>query len=170
MTIKDSLPKLKQADLMALFGVSDRTIQLWHGKGLPRNGEGRGCSYVWAQVLPWYVAYVSGSMAGDGRSSGGSKLISDKDRKLKGEADRSEMDAAEQAGELMRVKDVRKVWLAFLSRLNSAMDGYPDRAADQLADGMILAERVAVLRKEMNIMRRDVVAEAQRNTEMEPAS
>ena len=80
------------------------------------------------------------------------------------------MDAAEQAGELMRVKDVRKVWLAFLSRLNSAMDGYPDRAADQLADGMILAERVAVLRKEMNIMRRDVVAEAQRNTEMEPAS
>ena len=82
----------------------------------------------------------------------------------------AEMEAAEMAGELLRAKDVRKIWDAFLSRLNSAMDGYPDRAAEQLVDGMILAERVAALRKEMNIMRRDVVAEQQRSAELEPTA
>lgn len=166
MSIKEALPKLKQADLMALFSVTDRTIQRWHDQGLPRHGEGRGCYYVWAEVLPWYLAFMSGSLGGDK----GGKSLSDKDRKLKGEADIAEMEAAEMAGELLRKKDVQATWVAFLSRLNSAMDGYPDRAADQLADGMGLAERVAVLRKEMNLLRRDIVAEAQRSGEEDPAA
>ena len=167
MSIKEALNKLKQADLMAIFSVTDRTIQRWHEQGLPRHGEGRGCYYVWAEVLPWYLAFMSGSQGG---RRGQHSDLTDKERKLKGEADKVEMEAAEMAGELLRAQDVRATWNAFLSRLNSAMEGYPDRAAEQLADGMILAERVAILRKEMNIMRRDVVAEVQRNTEMEPAS
>lgn len=166
MSIKESLSKLKQADLMAMFDKTDRTIQRWHEEGLPRHGEGRGCYYVWSEVLPWYLAFMSGSLGGD--KSG--KSLSDKDRKLKGEADIAEMEAAEMAGELVRVKEVRKVWNDFLSRLNSSLDGYPDRVAEGLADGMILAERVAVLRKEMNLTRRDVVAELQRGIEVDPAS
>jgi phage terminase Nu1 subunit (DNA packaging protein) len=166
MSIKEALSKLKQADLMAMFDVTDRTIQRWHDQGLPRHGEGRGCFYVWTEVRPWYLAFMSGSLGGD--KSG--KSLSDKDRKLKGEADIEEMKAAEMAGDLVRVKEVQKVWNDFLSRLNSSLDGYPDRTADQLADGMILAERVAVLRKEMNILRRDIVAEIQRGTEVEAAS
>jgi len=151
---------------MALFSVTDRTIQRWHDQGLPRHGEGRGCYYVWADVLPWYLAFMSGSLGGKSGSDG----LSDKDRKVRGEADIAEMEAAEMAGKLIWAKDVRKIWNDFLSRLNAAMDGYPDRAAEGLADGMILAERVAVLRKEMNIMRRDVVAELQRGTEVDAAS
>lgn len=166
MSIKESLSKLKQADLMAMFDKTDRTIQRWHDEGLPRHGEGRGCYYVWAEVLPWYLAFMSGSLGGDR----GGKSISDKDRKLKGEADIEEMKAAEMAGELVRVQEVKKVWNDFLSRLNSSLDGYPDRAAEGLADGMILAERVDVLRKEMNIVRRDIVAEIQRGSEREPAA
>jgi phage terminase Nu1 subunit (DNA packaging protein) len=157
---------MKQADLVALTGKTDRTIQRWFEHGLPRHGEGRGCYYVWSEFMPWYLAFMSGSLGGgkDGKS------LSDKDRKLKGEADMAEMEAAEMAGDLVRVKDVRKAWNDFLSRLNSSLDGYPDRTADQLADGMILAERVAVLRKEMNILRRDIVAELQRNTEVDATS
>lgn len=164
VSIKERLSKLKQSDLMAFFNVSDRTIQRWHDKGLPRHGEGVGCTYVWAEVLPWYVAFVSGS----GKPEGGP--LNDKDRKLKGEADIAEMEAAEMAGKLVWAKDVQKHLNEFLSRLNASMDGYPDRAAEGLADGMILAERVAVLRKEMNILRRDIVAELQRNAEHEAAS
>jgi len=166
VSIKERLSKLKQSDLMAFFNVSDRTIQRWHDKDLPRHGEGVGCYYVWSEVLPWYVAYVSG--LAQGKSGGGE--LSDKDRKLKGEADIAEMEAAEMAGKLVWAKDVRKHLNEFLSRLNASMDGYPDRAAEGLADGMILAERVAVLRKEMNILRRDVVAELQRTAEQEAGS
>lgn len=162
MSIKEALPKLKQADLMALFGVSDRTIQLWHGKGLPRNGEGRGCSYVWADVLPWYVAYISGSRkAGD--------PLSDRDRKLKAEADLAEMEAAKEAGRLLDADETARAWGDFLSRLKVNLDGLPDRAAPLVEDGMNLAEKIAAIRRETNSVRRDIVAEAERNAEHQVA-
>lgn len=80
------------------------------------------------------------------------------------------MEAAKIAGELLEAKDVAKAWDAFLSRLKVNLDGYPDRVAEALEDGMTLAERIEVLRKEMNAVRQDVVAEAQRAAEVEEAS
>lgn len=156
MIIKSDLSALKQADLMALFGVTDRTIQLWHAKGLPRNGEGRGCTYVWKECLPWYVAYVSGS-------KGGAEAGSDRARREKAEADMAEMEARKMAGELLERKPAILAWINFLGRLKDNLLGYSGRVAPRLEDGMVLAEREAVLNREMHQVLRDVVAETEKS-------
>lgn len=53
------LSRMTQAQLCELFARGERTIQRWHQFGLPRHGEGPGCYYVWAEILPWYVSYQS---------------------------------------------------------------------------------------------------------------
>jgi|GEM_PF-3819592 len=158
MIIKEALPKLKQADLCALFNVSDRTIMRWCDEGLPRHGEGRGHHYVWAEVLPWWLERVSGSKGGNGP-------LNDKERKLKAEADLAEMEAAKEAGQLLDAQEVQQAWGGFLSRLKVNLDGLPDRAAPLIEDGMNLAEKVAAIRRELNSVRRDLVAETERTAQ-----
>lgn len=161
--VKSPLNRLKQIDLAALFGVTDRTIRNWDDEGLPGNGEGRGRTYVWATVLAWRDARISGSReAGKGQT--------DKERKLKAEADIAEMEAAEKAGQLLDAVEVRHAWGGFLSRLKVNLDGLPDRAAPMVEDGMNLAEKVAAIRRELNSVRRDLVAETERSVEVEAAS
>lgn len=151
LRLKNDLSSLKQADIAALFGVTDRTIQRWHERGLPRQGDGKGSVYVWADVLAWYVGFVSGSKSGP---------TTDKDRKLRAEADLAEMAAAEKAGQLLDANEVKVAWTGFLARVTSNLDGFPDRAAEKLEDGMNLAEKAAVIRRELAGVRRDLVAEA----------
>lgn len=155
MKLKDALKELKQADLCALFAVTDRTIQRWHDEGLPRHGEGRGCFYVWAEVLPWYMKRMSGSRRGGDD-------LSDKDRKMRADADLAEMAAAQKAGELVDAQEVRRAWSGFLARLKVALDGLPERSAEKIEDGMNLAEKATAIRRELNAVRRDVVSETER--------
>jgi hypothetical protein len=56
---------ISQAELALIFGKTGRTIQNWHYYGLPRHGEGRGCYYVWAEVLPWYLNFAAACDIGD---------------------------------------------------------------------------------------------------------
>src|SRR5689334_21932078 len=104
MSIKMALQKLKQADLCALFGVVDRTIMRWCDEGLPRHGEGRGHYYIWAEVLPWYLDRVVGA-------KGESGDLTDKERKLKAEADLAEMEAAQMKGTLIPAAIVADRWM-----------------------------------------------------------
>lgn len=152
MSIKDQLNHMKQADIASLFGRDVKTIQRWHDEGLPRHGEGRGTTYVWADVLRWYEARLSQSKAPD-----------DKDRKLRAEADLAEMDRDLQAGKLMDTAQAQASWGNFLSGLQSNLMGFPDRVAPDLDDGMTLAERREVLRRAMIASLQGVVTEAERN-------
>ena len=77
----------------------------------------------------------------------------------------AEMEAAKMAGELIDVADARSAWNGFLGRLKTNLDGLPDRVASKLADGMNVAERAEVIRRELNTIRRDLVAAA---TEEDP--
>lgn len=160
--VKNPLNRLKQIDLAALFGVTDRTIRNWDDEGLPGNGEGRGRTYDWHTVLAWRDTRISGPKGGNGP-------LSDKERKLRAEADLAEMEAAEKAGELVDAKEVCRAWEPFLSRLNVNLDGVPDKAAEGIEDGMNLAEKAAVIRRELNTVRRDLVAEASRAAEHQVA-
>ena len=153
--VKSPLNALKQNDIAALFGVTDRTIRNWILEGLPGNGEGRGRVYDWPIVLAWRDDRISGSR-------GGGPDLSDKERKLKAEADIAEMDSAEQAEQLLDANEVRHSWGEFLARLKTNLDGLPDRVAPLLEDGQNLAERAAAVRRETNAVRRDLVAEMDR--------
>jgi len=59
------LNRLTQKDLAHLFDKTERCIMRWHQFGLPQHGKGTGCYYVWAEVLPWFVAYQAGLRNGD---------------------------------------------------------------------------------------------------------
>lgn len=70
---------IKQAELALVFQMTERTIQRWHYYGLPRHGEGPGCYYVWAEVLPWYVSFrrscdTDGTGNGDNTGEGGDNI------------------------------------------------------------------------------------------------
>lgn len=143
MNIKNPLQLLKQTDLMALFGVTDRTIQLWHAKGLPRTGEGRGCTYAWAQVLPWYVAYISGSGKDD-------RGVSDRDRLVRAQANLAEMELAERAGLLVRTEDVRASAEEVLSRVRAKLLAIPNRVAGRMTGEETREQRQELLRDEVH--------------------
>ncbi len=74
----------------------------------------------------------------------------------------AEMEARKMAGELLERKPAILAWSAFLGRLKDNLLGYAGRVAPRIEDGMILAEREAVLNKEMHQVLRDVVAEVDR--------
>lgn len=155
MSIKDQLNALKQADLAALFDVTDRTIQRWHEQGLPRHGSGRGTTYVWSEILPWYMGFMSGPVAGQGGD------LNDKERKAKADADIAEMNAAKMRGNLIDAEEAQKVWEAFLASFKTTAQGFHQRVAPMLEDGMILAERQAVLQEQINGLLRTLVAVAE---------
>ena len=154
MITKTYLKSLKQIEVAALLDLSERRIQQLHLEGLPRNGTGRNGVYDWAEVKAWYVGYVS--------PSGASNDESDKARKLRAEADIAEMQAQEMAGNLLNRSEAILAWSAFLGRMKDNLLGYAGRVAPRIEDGMILAEREAVLNKEMHQVLRDVVAEVEK--------
>jgi phage terminase Nu1 subunit (DNA packaging protein) len=153
IVIKNPLNQLKQNDIAALFGVTDRTIRNWIAEGLTGNGEGRAVTYDWPTVLAWRDDRISGAKAGPD--------LTDRERKLRAEADLAEMEAAKMAGDLLDAQDVGREWGGFLSRLKVNLDGLPNRAAQGIEQGMILAEIEAVIRRELNSIRRDLVAAAE---------
>ena len=154
-TIKNPLNRLRQIDLAAIFGVTDRTIRNWDAEGLPGNGEGRGRVYDWSLVLPWYVARISGSRPG-------AEPLTDKAREQKANADIAEIEAARLAGRTMDRGEVVATWSAFLGRLRESIRGIPHRAAPRIEPGMILAEVEAIIQKEVDQTLRDVVAELEK--------
>lgn len=149
---------LKQAELAEMLfsprtggPVDVRTIQRWHADGLPRHGEGRGCTYVWAEVLPWYIRLVSGSS--------GDVDLDDKARKLKAEADLAEMEARKMAGELLEAAEVQGVWSDQCARMRAKLLCLPAVAALRLEDGMTVANRETVLRDAVHEALAELVAE-----------
>jgi phage terminase Nu1 subunit (DNA packaging protein) len=152
MINKTSLKTLKQVEIAALLGVTERRIQQLHGEGLPRNGEGRSGVYVWEDVLAWYLARISCS-GKDGEA------LTDRQRREKAEADMAEMEAGKMAGTLLDADEAQAEWEASLSRLRSNLLGFPDRIVPRLEEGGSLAEKLAICRKEMHSTLRDIVAQ-----------
>ena len=151
--IKD-LSHLSQPELALLWGVSVRTIQRLPDADTLRHGEKQGCYYVWDECWdknPKLKTIIVAS----------GEDLSDRDRKIRAEADLAEMEAAKEAGQLLDAADVKRTWSDFLGRLKVNLDGLPDRAAPLIEDGMNLAEKAAAVRRELNSIRRDLVAETE---------
>ena len=151
MSIKNQLQSLKQVDIAALLCVTVKTIQRWHDEGLPRHGEGVGCHYVWDEVKAWWEARLSRAGAAE----------TDKDRKMRADADLAEMAAEKMRGTLLDAGDVRRTWERYLADLGANLGGLADRVAPLLEDGQTMAERIQIIRGAVNQVRREMVARAQ---------
>jgi phage terminase Nu1 subunit (DNA packaging protein) len=63
--MKKKSPKSKHcttAEIMKLFGVSDRTLTNWKEKGCPQVAHGK---WSGPDVIKWYIGYISGSTGDD---------------------------------------------------------------------------------------------------------
>jgi terminase small subunit / prophage DNA-packing protein len=143
MDHKIDLESLKQIDLARFFNKNERTIQRWHEQGLPRHGEGKGCYYVWAEVLPWYVAFVSGSTGGD------SENMSHKNRLEKVKADDAELDFAVKRGTLLVATKVREQWANECAAMRGRLLSIPAMAALKIDASHSQAQREEIIRRDI---------------------
>lgn len=70
---------------------------------MPGNGEGPHRRYVWAEVLAWRDARISGAQKGG--------ALTDKERGDKAKADLAEMEVAEKKGLLIPAALVADRWM-----------------------------------------------------------
>lgn len=142
---RENLRKINQSELAALLGRDIKTVQRWHEDGLPREGEGKALRYDWYRVEAWR----------DEKRTGANNL-DDRARKLRGEADILEMEAAERAGTLVSVAAVTQEYTDFLTRLRSNLMGFGDRLIPLLAETTNPREHLAIARREMGVTLREV--------------
>jgi phage terminase Nu1 subunit (DNA packaging protein) len=151
MISKTALKSLRQTDVAALLGVTDRWIRKLNDEGLPGTGTGAGRVYDWAEVLAWWTRRSSGS-GKDGEA------LTDRQRREKAEADMAEMEAAKMAGTLLDADEAQQEWEDALSRLKGNLLSFPDRIVPRLEEAGTLAEKLATCRKEMHSTLREIVA------------
>lgn len=139
MITKDGLKSIKQIEVAALLGLTERRIQQLYGEGLPRNGEGRGTTHDWYAVLPWHLARISGSKPGQ-------EPVTDRARRERAEADLAEMDRDRKAGVLLDAAQVERIWSEQCANMRAKLLSLPAKVAVRIDDGMSLAVREELLR------------------------
>jgi phage terminase Nu1 subunit (DNA packaging protein) len=146
-TLLVSAPQLAE-----LCQVTRPAIQAWLGEGLPYRQADKGAPIQIAllEAIPWLRLHKW--------NQGGQ----DRGRKLKAEADLAEMEAAEKARSLVDAALAQRVWEDFLSRLKATLRSFPDRIVPLLEEGGTLAERLTIIRREVDQVLRDIVAQEAR--------
>ena len=139
-TIK--LTAMKQLDLARLFGKNERTIQRWGEAGLPRHGEGRGCTYVWSEVLEWWAKNVAQVGPTD-------DTLTHKERLTKAQADKAELELALQYGTLLEASRVADTWAEECAAMRSRLLSIPSAAALKIDSSHGQAQREAIIREEV---------------------
>lgn len=65
------LEQLTEADVARLLSVDRRTVRrMYKTHGLPATGSGKARRFVWALVLPWYLAYRVDTAGKGGKQAG----------------------------------------------------------------------------------------------------
>ena len=141
MITKTYLQALKQAELAALLGVSDRWIRKLTDEGLPGTGVGPGRTYDWQAVLAWR----------DRRSSGSNDpaQLSHADRLKKVQADDAELDLAVKQKTLMEASRVREVWSKSKAAVRARLLSIPSTAAVRIDPSHTQAQREVIIRKDI---------------------
>ena len=132
-----------------LLGVTTRQVSNYcKQRDLPSHGEGRQRTFVWKEVLAWWVDYqVSlGRHAG----SGGSHTASDDEatsvpdikhstaRKEKALADMKEIDLQKRLGQVVAMDDVARILQDVAKGLQTEILGLPSKLVEQI---LVLRDR-----------------------------
>ena len=129
----------------ALLGVSTRQLNNYINlKGLPSQGSGKRRTFVWAEVLQWYVGYRMQMEMGDG-NDGSEDDDSDPDtsvsgrkediraatlRKTKAEANLKELELSKRRREVVVIADVAPKLNRMFGNLRSNLLSQPRKLAD----------------------------------------
>ena len=142
-----------------LLGISDKQVRnLINHKGLPSTGSGRTRTFVWRDVLAWWVDYqVSlGRYTGtDGNGPGenddetsGEDLKGSEARRARYLADLKKIDLQERLGKLVPMADVVRVTQDVAKGLQTEILAFPSRIAGTAVGIRDQAEMSAFLTRE----------------------
>lgn len=153
MITKTYLKTLKQTEVAALLGKTERRIQQLHDEGLPRNGTGRGATYDWESVRGWQESRISGSKPGAEGPQG------NKARRETAEADLAEMERDRIAENTLDRSESVAAWRNSLVVLRTNLLGLPARILERIDGVKEYRERLALADGEVRSSLRDIVAE-----------
>lgn len=147
----------------ALLGVSDRTLRTWvKDYGCPSKQEGRNRTFVWSEVLEWYVGYKSSLENGVSADFAGDQDEEEEDiravnlRKTKAEADLRQLQLSKLRGEVIPIADARVRAGRMMGNLRTALLGLPQSLGPALEGVKDPAEREAIIRERVEAVCRDL--------------
>ena len=132
-----------------LLGVTTRQLSNYcKNKHLPSYGEGRQRTFVWKEVLAWYVDYkqstsrYAGSGGNQGAGNGDDTSVPDlkhsEARRGKALADLKEIELQKKLGELVAMNDVGRILQDVAKGLQTEILGLPSRIVEQV---LVIRER-----------------------------
>jgi hypothetical protein len=123
--------ELTQRDIAAALGVTPAMVCRWRAKGMPTTSTEAAAAWRAEHVRPRAqaagnpVRRVPAAPAGQAVPS----YSESRARREHAEALRAERAAALEAGELVRVEDVKRLWARACSEVKERFLGLPDRVA-----------------------------------------
>jgi phage terminase Nu1 subunit (DNA packaging protein) len=158
---------LDATTIAELLGVSTRQLRNYYtDKGLPTHGDGRERTFVWREVLDWYVGYrkstdryAGNDGSGDaesgsgtsGSSRKGEKLGEAQARKESAQADLKEMELKKRRGELVAMDDVSRKFNDVCKGMQTGIRGLPTRIVGRVLSIRDRDELVAYLTEETDL-------------------
>lgn len=156
-----------------LLGVSVRMVNNYiNQKGLPSQGSGRTRSFVWSEVLEWYIRYrVEMEMDGgnDGNEEGefdesasdsSSKKPEDLRgamlRKTKAEADLKQLALSKQRSEVVTIVDAKARLDRMLGNLRAKMLSIAPKLANRVEALKTRTDKEAAIKEEMESLCREL--------------
>lgn len=149
----------------ALLGVSDRTIRTWvKDYGCPSKQEGRNRTFVWSEVLDWYVGYksslesgISSDFAGDAADPQEPEDIRQATlRKTKAEADLKQLQLARLRGEVIDIATAKDKLGRYIGNLRTALLNMAQNLSIPLEGVTDATKREAIIRDHMEDLCREL--------------
>ena len=170
-----------------LLGVSTRQLNNYINlRDLPSTGSGRRRTFVWREVLEWYVRYRTALELGDGTDGSepgeSDDGTSDSDasrkedirganlRKTRAEADLKQLALSRQRSEVITIADAKVRLDRMLGNMRSKLLGLAPKLANRIEGLKARTEREAVLKEEMEVLCRALATGAVVDLPVEPES
>lgn len=140
---------VSQSEFAELVGYSPRQVLNWVKAGMPSESsgrQGRKAKIDTAKAIRWLLSRKAEKQE--------TALSKDRQRLLRAQARRVELETREREGELIELETVKEVMREAIVIVAAGMDSLPGRLASQLATMMEPAEIRALLLKELRNVRR----------------
>jgi len=156
-----------------LLGVSTRQLNNYiHHKGLPSSGSGRSRSFVWCDVLEWFVGYRIALEHGDGNGGsddgdldgessdsgrGGKEDIRAANlRKTRAEANLKELQLGRLRGQVISIPDAKTRLDRMMGNLRAKLLSLAPKLASRIEGEKTRTTREAVIKEELENLCREI--------------
>lgn len=142
------------AELCTLLKVSERTLARYVEQGMPRTGVGKKARYG-PEAIEWYVNSKIEEAAPV--SSDDLDLKAEQARKTAADADMQELRLRIRKGQVVEVKEVKRLQTQAYSVIRSKILGWPSKVTPRIAVNGNMAKVKAILEQETNELLMELV-------------